>query len=451
MAKEKTIYTCQKCGSQSPKWMGKCLDCGEWNSFVEETFSAGGLSTMGTAKNFTPPRPLTEINEQEGKHEPTGIPELDRVLGGGLVPGSAILIGGEPGIGKSTLLLETLGKIAAGGKKVLYVTGEESAAQIKMRASRLKIAEERLLIATENCLEQILALLASEKPKVIAIDSVQTIYSQNLASSPGTVSQIRESSGRLINEAKSRNIVCLLVGHVTKEGAIAGPKVLEHMVDCVLYFETDQGHTFRILRAVKNRYGTTNEIGVFEMTGEGLKNIANPSQMFLADRSLKGCGSAVIAAMEGTRPLLLEVQALVSASGFANPRRTALGVDSSRISLLVAVMEKIVGLHLTDQDIFVNIAGGLKVEEPAGDLGTAAAIFSSFRNIPLDPKAIFLGEIGLTGEIRAVSRIEARLQEAAKLGFARAFLPKGNVSKEKPKGLELVPVQNIGDFLQFLA
>ncbi|MDO8493849.1 MAG: DNA repair protein RadA, partial [Deltaproteobacteria bacterium] len=361
MAKEKTIYTCQKCAAQSPKWMGRCLDCGEWNSYVEETFAAGGPPLMQRDRSGTnKPQPVTEISAEEGKHEPTKIPELDRVLGGGIVPGSAILVGGEPGIGKSTLLLEMLGQLARQGKKVLYMSGEESASQIKARATRLGIDEKNLFIATENCLELILDLLKKEKPHVVAIDSIQTVYSENLASSPGTVSQLREASGRLISETKKKNLACFLVGHVTKDGAIAGPKVLEHMVDCVLYFETDQGHSYRILRAVKNRFGTTNEIGVFEMTGAGLKNVTNPSELFLMERSQSAAGSAVVASLEGTRPLLMEIQALVSHSGLANPRRTSIGIDSSRVSLLVAVLEKIVGLHLSDQDIFVNVAGGLK-------------------------------------------------------------------------------------------
>lgn len=445
MAKPRTIYTCQNCGAQSPKWLGKCLDCNAWNTYVEENYAAptsqSRLPLIDLKK--TAPQPLNEISAEEGNHIPVGIAELDRVLGGGYVPGSAILIGGDPGIGKSTLLLQTLGNLARLGKKVLYVSGEESATQIKGRADRLAVAEKNLWIVTENNLEQLLVILKTQKPDLLAIDSVQTIYSNNLSSAPGTVSQVRESTGQLITLAKATGMTCLLVGHVTKEGSLAGPKTLEHMVDCVLYFESDQGHAFRILRAVKNRYGATNEIGIFEMTNKGFKEVGNPSHLFLSERGKNVAGSVVVASLEGTRPLLLEIQALVTKSGFANPRRTAIGVDSGRMALLVAVLEKIVGLSLFDQDIFINVAGGLKVTEPALDLGISTAIFSSFRNIPLDAQTVLIGEVGLTGEVRAVSRMDARLKEVSKLGFTQAFIPQSNAQKNGVEGLKINGIKTI--------
>lgn len=457
MARVKTVYTCQNCGAQQPKWMGKCPDCNQWNSFVEETYAAPADGSRGLAvggvKNFNPPQPITDIDAKLGKQTPTQIPELDRVLGGGMVPGSAILIGGDPGIGKSTLILQTLGKIAEQGRKVLYVSGEESAAQIKMRADRLGVAPKNLWVVTENHLESLLEILKKEKPEVVAIDSVQTIFSSALSSAPGTVSQVREGAGQIITHAKVNATTVLLVGHVTKEGALAGPKVLEHMVDCVLYFESDRGQTFRILRSFKNRFGATHEIGVFEMTGEGLKEVANPSHLFLSQRDEKTAaqgvaGSVVTASLEGTRPLLLEVQALVTHSGLGTPRRTAIGFDSLRLALLVAVLEKIVGFTLQDQDIFVNVAGGLKITEPSIDLGVCAAIASSFRNLPLNPKTLFIGEVGLTGEVRPVQQIETRLREAKKLGFEQAFIPKGNAKTKMETGLKVIAVSTVDELIQ---
>ena len=451
MAKARTIYTCQSCGAQSPKWMGKCPDCQSWNSYVEETYetpAAGNRTATGLVEASVPVS-LPDIQSDLSDHRPIGISELDRVLGGGYVPGSAILIGGDPGIGKSTLLLQMFGRIAEGGKPVLYISGEESAAQIKMRADRLQIREKNIQVVTENCLERILELIKKTKPALVAIDSVQTIYSNNLTSAPGTVSQVRECSGQIIMAAKSSQMACLLVGHVTKEGTLAGPKVLEHMVDCVLYFEGERGHSFRILRVIKNRFGATNEIGVFEMTGAGLQEVANPSSLFLSERPQGASGSAVVASLEGTRPVLLEVQALVSHSGLANPRRTAIGFDHNRLSLLVAVLEKVVGVQLFDQDIFLNIAGGLKVSEPALDLGTSIAIFSSFRNRAIDPHSIMIGEVGLTGEVRSVARLETRLKEAAKLGFKKAIIPQGKLG-EKPEGIICTPVKTLEECLQQL-
>lgn len=424
--------------------MGKCPDCNQWNSYVEESYAA----PSGSAVTAVTPQLLHEIDPLKALHIPTKIAEFDRVLGGGFVPGSAVLIGGDPGIGKSTLLLHALKNIARLGKKVLYVSGEESAAQIKTRADRLGVAEKTLWVVTENNLENLLTLIKKEKPDIVAIDSVQTIYSQNLSSAPGTVSQVRESCGQLIAAAKTTGMTLFLVGHVTKEGAIAGPKVLEHMVDCVLYFESDSGHAFRIIRSVKNRFGAANEIGVFEMTGAGLREVANPSHLFLSERNQNSIGSVVAASLEGTRPLLLEIQALVTHSPLGTPRRTAIGIDTNRIALLVAVLEKIVGIQLFDQDIFVNIAGGIKISEPALDLGISLALYSSFRNMAVDPKMIFIGEVGLTGEVRAVSLIEPRLKEAAKLGFTKAVLPHGNTkSKFSVEGMELLPVKNLQECL----
>lgn len=452
MVRARTVYTCQNCGAQQPKWMGKCPDCNQWNSFVEETYAApAGVGLSAPPSKARPPQLITEINAQLGRHIPTQTPELDRVLGGGMVPGSAILIGGDPGIGKSTLILQTLGKIAGQGRKVLYVSGEESAAQIKTRADRLGVAPKNLWVVTENNLETLLEILKREKPEVAAIDSVQTIFSSALSSAPGTVSQVREGAGQIIAHAKAHAMTVLLVGHVTKEGALAGPKVLEHMVDCVLYFESDRGQAFRILRSFKNRFGATHEIGVFEMTGEGLKEVANPSHLFLSQRDEKNAGvtgSVVTASLEGTRPLLLEVQALVTHSGLGTPRRTAIGFDSLRLALLVAVLEKIVGLTLSDQDIFVNVAGGLKITEPSIDLGVCAAITSSFRNLPLNPKAIFIGEVGLTGEVRAVQQIEIRLREAKKLGFEKVFIPKGNAKAKTETGLEVTAVSTVDELIK---
>ncbi|MBI4124603.1 MAG: DNA repair protein RadA [Deltaproteobacteria bacterium] len=452
MSRAKTIYTCQNCGAQAPKWLGKCPDCNQWNTYAEEIVSQAAGKQSGLIDFASlPPKPITEIDAKEGLHIPVGMGELDRVLGGGYVPGSTVLIGGEPGIGKSTLLLQTLSRLAQSGKKVLYVSGEESAAQIKMRGERLGAASANLWVVTENSLERILEILKKDSPQILAIDSIQTLYTGQLSSAPGTVSQVRESTGHLITWAKRQGTTCFFVGHVTKEGSLAGPKVLEHMVDCVLYFESDPGQTLRILRACKNRYGATHELGIFEMTGQGLKEIENPSNIFLGERNQKNPGSVVTASLEGTRPLLLEIQTLVTHSGLANPRRTCIGADNSRVALLVAVLEKIVGLQLYDQDIFVNIAGGIKTEEPALDLGMAVGIFSSFRNLAVDPKTVLIGEVGLTGEVRPVQRIDMRLQEAAKLGMARALIPSRNTPGTKElKNFQITPVKNIEECLHQL-
>ena len=455
MAKISTIFTCQNCGAQSPKWLGRCPECSQWNTYIEEAAAEDikpVRSTMAPATNSSP-TPLPEISTTASHHNPVGIGELDRVLSGGLVPGSVTLIGGDPGIGKSTIVLQAMGAITKippsppFSTRVLYISGEESAPQIKLRAERLGVNAKEIFVITENCLERLMEEIKKLKPSVVAVDSIQTIYSNNITSAPGTVSQVRESAGQLLYYSKAAGTATILVGHVTKDGSIAGPKVLEHMVDTVLYFEGERGHPFRLLRAVKNRFGSTNEIGVFEMTGAGLKEVLNPSSLFLAERPEGAAGSVVVASLEGSRPVLVEIQALVSPSGFAQPRRTAIGMDGGRTALLVAVLEKVVGLKLHDQDIFLNVAGGIKVSEPAADLGTISAIASSFKNKPIDPHTLILGEVGLTGEVRAVSGIEIRLAEAAKMGFKHTILPKTNAKVKPPKGMETIGVTSVEECL----
>ncbi len=412
MAKAKTIFACQSCGFQSSKWLGKCPDCNQWNPFAEERFEKAttprGELSLGTKDE---PAPIHEIDTTEEGRVLCGIGEFDRVLGGGLVPGSVILIGGDPGIGKSTLLLQAFAAVSQTGLTCLYVSGEESPRQIKMRAERLGIAAPNLLVLSETSLERILDHIKKIKPGLLVIDSVQTIFSTAIPSKTG--------------------LTTFLIGHVTKDGAIAGPRLLEHMVDTVLYFEGERGHSFRILRAVKNRFGSTNEIGVFEMKEAGLKEVTNPSEIFLMERPLAVPGSAVVCSMEGTRPILVELQALVSRSFLAVPRRTTIGVDHNRVALLVAVLEKKMGAKLFDQDIFVNVAGGVHVDEPAVDLGIIAAISSSSRDDVVDAKTVFFGEVGLAGEIRGISQAEARVKEAGKLGFERCILPSSNVAQLK--------------------
>jgi DNA repair protein RadA/Sms len=432
MAKPKIVYSCQSCGYQSPKWMGKCPDCNQWNTFVEEKYEkAGHLRgelSFGTRET---PASIHEIDTTEEGRVLSGIAEFDRVLGGGLVAGSVILIGGDPGIGKSTLLLQAFAAVSQKGLTCLYVSGEESQRQIKMRAERLGIAAPNLLILSETALERIIEQVKKIKPGLLVIDSIQTIFSSSIPSAPGSVAQVRESSGSIIVLAKKTGLTTFLIGHVTKDGAIAGPRVLEHMVDTVLYFEGERGHSFRILRAVKNRFGSTNEIGVFEMKEAGLKEVTNPSEIFLMERPLAVPGSAVICSMEGTRPILVELQALVSRSFLAVPRRTTIGVDHNRVALLIAVLEKKMGAKLFNQDVFVNVAGGVQVDEPAVDLGIVAAIASSHKEKNIDPRTVFFGEVGLAGEIRGISQAEARVKEAGKLGFERCILPASNAAQLK--------------------
>jgi len=426
MAKSRTIYVCQTCGAQTPKWMGRCPECENWNTLVEEqevSASASSIEKLKTGQQSAP-IPITEIESVQDFRFPSSIQEIDRVLGGGIVPGSVVLLGGDPGIGKSTILLQMVGGLSQAGFKVLYVSGEESARQTRLRGDRLHVAHPNLFILTETCLENILQHVEALQPSVLIIDSIQTMYTSELTSSQGSVSQVREVSAQLMLFSKRSNVATFIVGHVTKAGAIAGPKVLEHIVDTVLYFEGERQHIYRILRSVKNRFGSTNEIGVFEMKTQGLEEVTNPSALFLSERPEgQVAGSAVTCSMEGSRPILIELQALVTPSNLGTPRRMAKGVDSNRISLLIAVLEKIVGLYIQTQDVFINVVSGVKIDEPAVDLALCLAMTSSFRNLPLDHKTVIFGEVGLSGEIRTVPYVEQRIREAEKLGFTRCILP----------------------------
>lgn len=449
MSKVKTFYQCQACAYSSPKWLGKCPDCGAWNSMVEEKTAAGTRHSAQAYSHKVQPQPLSSISGGKEKRMPTGINEFDRVLGGGLVEGSVILVGGDPGIGKSTLLIQAASSLSERSGKVLYVSGEESPEQIKLRAERLSIDSDNIILLPETNLETIINTAIDISPGTVIIDSIQTMYTEELTSASGSVGQVRECAAKLMSFAKRAGVPLFIIGHVTKDGAIAGPRVLEHIVDTVLYFEGDRGHAYRILRTVKNRFGSTNEIGVFEMTGLGLIAIENPSELFLSERPRDVSGSTVVASIEGTRPLLIELQALVSQTTFGMPRRTCIGVDFNRVNLLVAVLEKIAGLHLGGMDIFVNVVGGIKIIEPAVDLGIIAAIASSFREIPINPKTLVFGEIGLSGEIRAVSQVESRIKEAAKIGFKRAIMPKTNSLRLKEKyDVEITGIDNVGDFIE---
>ncbi|MGH7803784.1 MAG: DNA repair protein RadA, partial [Candidatus Binatia bacterium] len=422
MARDRTLFACQNCGYQTPKWMGRCPDCGQWETLVEERIAAA-TPRLGPVAAEELPQLLSEVAADAESRRETGIGELDRVLGGGLVKGSVILIGGDPGIGKSTLLLQGASALGARGERVLYVSGEESPQQIRMRADRLGLAADQIYVLCETSLATIVERAEALEPSILAIDSIQTVFSSELTSAPGSIGQVRESAARFVAFAKRTGAACFLVGHVTKEGSLAGPRVLEHMVDTVLYFEGDRGHAFRVLRAVKNRFGSTNEIGVFEMKEAGLQAVANPSELFLAERPLGVAGSVVVAAMEGTRPILVEIQALVTPSAFGTPRRTTLGIEPGRVALLTAVLEKKVGLQLTGQDVFVNVAGGFRIDEPAADLATIVAVASSFLDRAIDPRTLVVGEVGLAGEVRGVGQVEARVREAEKMGFERALLP----------------------------
>lgn len=447
--KEKIRYVCQSCGYEAPKWMGRCPDCGQWSSMVEEirqpAIKGRRSSTMSRAES------ISDISLAPRMRLETGLPEFDRVLGGGVVPGSLILIGGDPGIGKSTIILQVLDRLAGQDLSALYLSGEESAQQIKLRAQRLGIDSKGLYVMTGTCIEEFLERVAPLQPDLVAVDSIQTFYTSDIPSAPGSVGQIREVALRLMAYAKGSGVPVFLVGHVTKDGAIAGPKVLEHLVDTVLYFEGDRGHLFRVLRAAKNRYGSTNEIGVFEMTDSGLAGVMNPSKIFLEERPEEVPGSAVIACVEGTRPLLVEIQALVGPSPLGMPRRTAVGVDHNRISLLVAVLGKRLGMELGDQDIFVNVAGGLKVDEPAADVGIVSATMSSYLGKPVGQEIVVFGEVGLAGEVRGVSQPEVRMREARKLGFSRCLLSQTNLSGAKaPGGMEVTGIRSIKDLYESL-
>ncbi|HAO19575.1 MAG: DNA repair protein RadA [Desulfobacteraceae bacterium IS3] len=445
----KTIFCCQVCGYQTPKWMGKCPDCGQWESFIEE--SQEPKPFRGNSAIRTQPIPLDSADIEDEIRVSTGIGEFDRVLGGGLVLGTLVLIGGDPGIGKSTLMLQVLYGLAKNGQKVLYVSGEESVRQIKLRSRRLDTICSGMLVVSEVDMDSILAMTDHIKPDVLVIDSIQTMYNGELSSAPGSVSQVRESAMRLMLMSKRTGIPVFLVGHVTKEGAIAGPRLLEHMVDTVLYFEGDRSHVFRILRAVKNRFGSTNEIGVFEMKEKGLEEVSNPSAVFLSERPFNAPGSVVTASMEGSRPILIELQALATATSFGNPRRTILGLDHNRVSLLVAIMEKQLGMHLMGHDIFMNVAGGVKADEPALDMGIIAAVASSFSNRPVRDGLMVLGEVGLTGEVRAISHAETRVAESKKMGFTQCLLPEGNMKRmTEIRGIEVRGIKTIADAMDML-
>ncbi len=456
-----TVYVCQNCGNQSRKWLGKCPDCGEWNSFVEERFrpsaqtvgkNSSGSSRLGTnAFRETKPIAYGEIESQDDARTSSGIDEFDRVLGGGIVDGSLVLIGGEPGIGKSTLIAQVADKLSASDLKVLYVSGEESERQIKMRGERLGLNAENLFLLPETNLENILNETERMKPNVVIVDSIQTVFSEKIESAPGSVSQVREVAGQFMMFAKGTGTAVFLIGHVTKEGSIAGPKALEHIVDTVLYFEGDRHHNHRIIRATKNRFGAANEIGIFEMTNEGLSPVANPSEVFLQERPEGASGSVVMVCMEGTRPMLVEIQALVSGTKFGTGRRMAQGFDYNRTSLLIAVLEKKLGFQLAGDDVFVNIAGGLEVDEPAADLGVIAAISSSFRNLQISPDTAVFGEVGLTGEVRGVLQAQTRAREAQTLGFKKLILPVSNKKGlEKLLGMRVVGVRNLEEALDEL-
>lgn len=447
ISKDRFVYLCQSCGATSHKWLGRCAECGGWNTFVEERVK-GRKERANRGDGSVEARPITSFTMTAEHRVSTGVPEFDRVLGGGMVPGSAVLIGGDPGIGKSTLLLQVMGKLAKQGLRVLYVTGEESSRQIRLRGERLDSLSENLLVYPETSVETILGVIKDLKPAVIVIDSIQTVYTETMESTPGNIGQVRQSAFELIRASKTNDAPLFLVGHVTKDGAIAGPKVLEHMVDTVLYFEGERGHAFRILRAVKNRFGSVMEIGVFEMKDTGLSEVKNPSEIFLAERPEGASGSAVVSSLEGTRTILVEVQSLVAPTLFGVPRRTIVGVEHNKAMLLAAVLEKKAGISLASHDIFIKVAGGMRLDEPAVDLGIIASLASNFLDRPVEPKTVIFGEVGLAGEVRAIAYAEQRVKEAAKLGFKRCVLPKDNLKGlKKVPGIELIGVVTVKEAL----
>jgi len=447
MAKAKTNYTCTECGGIVNKWAGQCPSCGQWNTLVETIMEAAGNRFSAKHQSLAQTAPVLNLSDIEASDVPrfgTGIDEFDRVLGGGLVPGGVVLIGGDPGIGKSTLLLQALSNLTK-MKRVLYVSGEESGAQIALRANRLVLDTHGLALQAEIQLEKILSTLADHKPEVVVIDSIQTIYSDALSSAPGSVAQVRECAAQLTRVAKTMNITMILVGHVTKEGALAGPRVLEHIVDTVLYFEGDTHSSFRLVRAIKNRFGAVNELGVFAMTERGLKGVSNPSALFLSQHESQVAGSCVMVTQEGTRPLLVEIQALVDSSFAPNAKRLSVGLEQNRLAMLLAVLHRHAGVAAFDQDVFINAVGGVKIAEPAADLAVLLAINSSMRNKPLPRSLVVFGEVGLAGEIRPAPRGQERLKEAAKLGFTIAMIPKANAPKQKIEGLTIIAVDRIDE------
>lgn len=452
MAKAKSVFVCQSCGAKRPRWEGKCSDCGAWNSFVEEPLLSEAKSkrtawvkeSAGTPESWS----ITQVPRlSETQRMSTGLSELDRVLGGGVVSGSYTLIGGDPGIGKSTLVMQMAGGLSQQGAEILYVSAEESVQQTSLRAQRLGVKNDRVHVASESCLESILNLALTDNPQVLIIDSIQTVYTEEVQSAPGSVSQVRECAAKLLNLAKSKNICVFIIGHVTKEGQLAGPRVLEHMVDTVLSFEGDGHHQFRLLRATKNRFGATNELGVFQMAESGLEEVANPSQFFLEEKKESLSGSSVFAAIEGSRPLLCEIQALTNSSPLPSPRRTTLGVDINRLHMLLAVLEKHSQYSFVQKDVYVNVVGGLRVTEPSVDMALVAALISAESGLALPPRTLFFGEIGLTGEVRASSLCLERMKEGQKLGFDMAFAPASNSKhlKDLPKGLKVSWIENVRD------
>src|SRR4051812_10382183 len=458
MKSPKVVFVCQECGSQAPKWAGRCAECGAWNSLVEErpTFAADAASAgksenryaqFGSGSNA---KLYDDVELTDAARISSGIGEFDRVLGGGVVPGSLVLLGGEPGIGKSTLLLQAAAHFAHNVGPVLYASGEESEHQIKSRGDRLGVGAAPLYLLSETCIERILEEIARLKPALVIIDSVQTVFSMKFQSAPGSIGQVREAATQFLFAAKGQNIPTILVGHITKDGNLAGPKALEHVVDTVLYFEGERHHSHRVVRAIKNRFGAVSELGVFEMTGAGLRPVANPSRLFLSERASGTPGSAVLCCVEGSRPILVEVQALVSTSTYGNARRMAIGIDQNRLSLLLAVLEKRAGLSLAGDDVYVNIAGGMSIDEPAVDLSVVAAVASSVRNRGLSPSTAVFGEVGLSGEIRGIPQAPLRIREAAQLGFTRVVLPAANVDPAEGAGCELVGVRTIGEALDAL-
>ena len=447
-----TVFICQSCGAQARKWLGRCLDCGKWNSLVEEPLATAGPNSVSRpALTGESARPYVDIDSFEADRVTTGISELDRVLGGGMVPGSLILLGGEPGIGKSTLLLQAAAHVAHTGRSVLYCSGEESPHQVRGRGERLGVSAEGLYLLAETCLERVLDEVTRLSPGLVVVDSIQTLFSLKLESAPGTVGQVRDAANQLLFVAKGRNVPVLIVGHVTKDGNLAGPKVLEHVVDTVLYFEGDRHHAHRIVRAVKNRFGAISEVGLFRMTANGLETVTNPSQQFLSERNATVPGSVVLCSLEGSRPILVEVQALVGSGSYGNAQRVTSGVDRQRLSLLLTVLEKRVGLPLTGEDVFVNIPGGIPIHEPAVDLAIVAAVASSLRNQPVLPGVAVFGEVGLAGEVRGITQPGLRVREAAQMGFTRCVMPAGSQSVDvSAPGCEIFGVDTVGQALDGL-